>query len=201
VFRTWSDEVQGISMVNFSRVSLAFRAFVSIVFDGRIPDDVAAALAPEPAAAQTSEGEAQTPARGAGSGAAIAAAPRPDAAATQMLAVLQRDGRLIDFLMEDLAAYGDAQIGAAARDVHAGCRKALERYVSLAPVLDGEEGQSVTVPAGTDPARVKIIGNVAGQPPFRGVLRHRGWLVSRLDLPSLPSPKHLVVAPAEVELG
>jgi hypothetical protein len=190
-------------MVNFSRVSLAFRAFVSILFDGRIPDDVVAGLASrEPPSAQNAEGKRQTPpAPAAGSAASTATAAQPDAVATQVLAVLQRDGRLIDFLMEDLAAYGDAQIGAAARDVHAGCRKALERYVSLAPVLDGEEGQAITLPAGTDPARVKIIGNVAGQPPFRGVLRHRGWLVSRLDLPPLPSPKQLVVAPAEVELG
>jgi hypothetical protein len=190
-------------MVNFSRVTLAFRAFVSILLDGRIPDDVIAALAAqEPALAQVSEEKRQTaPASAGGSAAGVAAAAQPDAVATQVLAVLQRDGRLVDFLMEDLAAYGDAQIGAAARDVHAGCRKALERYVSLTPVLDGEEGQSVTLPAGTDPARVKIIGNVAGPPPFRGVLRHRGWLVSRLDLPPLPSPKQLVVAPAEVELG
>jgi len=171
-------------MVNFSRIPLAFRTFVSIVFDGRIPDDAIAALAPERRpSTQDSEGKSQS-----------------EATAAQMLAVLQRDGRLVDFIMEDLAAYGDAQIGAAARDVHAGCRKALERHVSLAPVLDGEEGRSVTVQAGTDPARVKIIGNVAGQPPFHGVLRHRGWLVSRLDLPPLPSTRPPVVAPAEIEV-
>jgi hypothetical protein len=87
------------------------------------------------------------------------------------------------------------------RDVHAGCRKALDRYLSLTPVLDGEEGRPVTVQAGTDAARVKIIGNVAGHPPFRGVLRHRGWMVGRVDLPPLPATGQLVVAPAEVEVS
>jgi hypothetical protein len=77
----------------------------------------------------------------------------------------------------------------------------LERYISLAPVLDGEEGRPVTLQAGTDVARIKVIGNVAGQGPFRGVLRHRGWMVSRVDLPPLPSTGQLVVAPAEVEVS
>lgn len=128
-------------------------------------------------------------------------AHKPEATATQMLAVLQRDGRLIDFLMEDIAQYADAQIGAAVRDVHSGCRKALERYISLVPVLDGEEGRPVMLQAGIDAARVKVIGNVGGQRPLRGVLRHRGWMVSRVDLPPLSSTGQLVVAPAEVEVS
>jgi hypothetical protein len=122
------------------------------------------------------------------------------ARAAQILAILQRDGRLIDFLMEEIAAFPDAQIGAAVRDVHAGSRQALLRYIALSPVLDGEEGNPVTVPAGTDAAAVKVIGNVAGAPPYRGLLRHRGWRASRLDLPPLPATDHLVIAPAEVEI-
>src|SRR5215510_2527420 len=185
----------------FSRISLAFTSFFSILFYSRIPDDVLTALAAGETKAEekgprvdstTQPAEPTAP--------TTVAAQKPDPTATQLLAVLQRDGRLIDFLMENLATYGDAQIGAAVRDVHAGCRKALDRYLSLTPVLDGEEGRPVTVQAGTDAARVKIIGNVAGHPPFRGVLLHRGWMVGRVDLPPLPATGQLVVAPAEVEV-
>src|SRR5207253_6846543 len=37
-------------------------------------------------------------------------------AAVQLLAILQREGRLLDFLQEDVDGYADAQIGAAVRD-------------------------------------------------------------------------------------
>jgi hypothetical protein len=118
-----------------------------------------------------------------------------------MLALLQRDGRLVDFLMEDLAAYPDAQVGAAVRDVHSGCRQALSRYVTLAPVLDDDEGRPVTVERGTDPARIKVVGNVTGTPPLRGVVRHRGWEATRTELPPLPATGRRVIAPAEVEVA
>ena len=116
-----------------------------------------------------------------------------------MLGLLQREGRLVDFLMEDLSGYSDAQIGSAVRDVHGGCRKVLERYVTLAPVLSGDEGATVSVEEGTDPAAVKVIGNAA-RPPFRGVLRHRGWTATRIDLPPLHASARSIVAPAEVEV-
>ena len=130
-------------------------------------------------------------------------APAADTAdrAVQLLAILQRDGRLVDFLMEDLAAYPDAQVGAAVRDVHAGCRAALTRYATLAPVMDDEEGQTVTVEPGTDPASVKVTGTVSGEPPYRGVLRHRGWEATRIALPPLPATGRTIVAPAEVEVS
>ena len=117
-----------------------------------------------------------------------------------MLALLQRDGRLIDFLMEDLGTYSNEQVGAAVRDVHRGCRQALDKYAALAPVLDAAEGSAITIDAGTDPARVKVVGNAAGSPPFRGVLQHRGWEATRLDLPPLPAAGRSIVAPAEVEV-
>jgi hypothetical protein len=119
----------------------------------------------------------------------------------QVLALLQRDGRLIDFLTEDIAPYQDAQIGAAVRDVHANCRKALEHYLQLEPVIADEEGRTVTVEAGFDPATIKLIGNVTGQPPLKGVLRHRGWRVKQANLPPLADGNgRRVVAPAEVEM-
>ena len=103
--------------------------------------------------------------------------------------------------MEDLAAYQDAQIGAAVRDVHRGCREALDKYASLAPVLDLEEGSTVTVERDSEPARIKVVGNTAGAPPYRGVLRHRGWEMARLTLPPLAATGRAVVAPAEVEVA
>ena len=173
----------------FTRLKFAFKTFFAVLFHGRIPEDVASTLAGaiprESAAAQVS----------------VPAPATVEPTAAQMLAVLQRDGRLIDFLMEDIAPYSDAQIGAAVRNVHAGCRDAVRRYLTLEPVLGSEEGARITIEAGTNAARVKVLGNVAGQPPFHGVVRHRGWMLNRTELPSLPSTAPSVIAPAEVEVA
>jgi hypothetical protein len=122
----------------------------------------------------------------------------------QLLAILQRDGRLVDFLQEDLTAYTDAQVGAAVRDVHANCRQALDRYLRIEPILADEEGGQATIAASTDPSTVRLIGNVAGpaNAGSRGTVRHRGWRVGRLELPPLPDESaRLVVSPAEVEIA
>ena len=118
-----------------------------------------------------------------------------------VLGLLQREGRLIDFLQEDVASYSDAEIGAAARVVHAGSRKVLNQYVKLEPVLADTEGATVTVPAGFNAERIRLTGNVAGQPPFRGSLKHHGWVATAVTFPALSStldPR--IIAPAEVEL-
>src|ERR1700724_4737502 len=91
-----------------------------------------------------------------------------------MLSLLQRDGRLVDFLAEDISVYPDVQLGAAVRTIHETCRQVLDHYVKLEPILDSEEDQPVTVQAGFDPAAIKLIGNVAGERPVRGLLRHKG---------------------------
>lgn len=120
----------------------------------------------------------------------------------RVLAILQRDGRLVDFLQEDIDAYPDAQVGAAVRDIHRGCRKALREYLTVEPVLGAAEGGEVTVPGGFDPAEVRIIGNVRGVPPFRGVLKHHGWRVKSVQLPAIPGSRQdsAILAPAEVEI-
>jgi hypothetical protein len=120
----------------------------------------------------------------------------------RVLAVLQRDGRLIDFLQEDIAGYSDAQIGAAVRDIHRGCRKALQEYLVIEPVLDAREEDHVTIAADFDPAAVRLIGNVHGSPPFHGVLKHHGWRARSEQLPALPSSAGVsdVLSPAEVEI-
>src|SRR3954463_13982555 len=98
----------------FRRVKYAFRSFFSILDHSRVPEDVMAALAPGSTAAAPPP-PAPTPAP---------AVQTPDRS-TQLLGLLQRDARLLDFLMEDLASYGDAQVGAPARDAHAACRTVL----------------------------------------------------------------------------
>lgn len=124
-----------------------------------------------------------------------------EASALQLLSILQREGRLIDFLQEDLSQYDDAQIGAAVRSIHEGCKRALETYVALEPIYDVPEGSAVTVAPGFDTRAVRLSGNIAGDPPFKGALRHRGWRVTRIDLPKLMQAQDRVVAPAEVEVN
>ncbi len=128
--------------------------------------------------------------------------PKPSGAPLRLLAVLQRDGRLLDFLMEDVQPYSDAQIGAAVRDIHRNCRKALQDHLVLEPVLRESEGATVTVPVGFDPSAIRLTGNVTGQPPFTGALRHHGWRVREVKLAPPPAGvDEFVVQPAEVELA
>ena len=176
----------------FRRVKYAFRSFFSILDHSRVPEDVVAAL-DKGAAAVAAPATPAPPPGG-------LRQPAPDDRATQLLALLQRDARLLDFLLEDLGTYGDAQVGAAVRDVHAGCRGVLTRYLSIAPVVAEEEGEAVTVDRGADPARIKVVGNVAVGPPYRGVVRHRGWEVTHMNLPPVPSSGRSILAPAEIEV-
>ncbi len=121
----------------------------------------------------------------------------------RVLAVLQRDGRLIDFLEEDIDSYADAQIGAAVRDIHRGCRKSLRDYLTIEPIMNAQEEAQVTVAADFDPAAIRLIGNVNGSPPFQGVLKHHGWRVKAVHLPVLPVARDdtSVLSPAEVEVS
>ena len=126
---------------------------------------------------------------------------RPQGAeALHLLSLLQRDGRLVDFLAEDLAPFSDSEIGAAARSVHEGCKKVMATYLTLEPVLGHAEGAPVVVPAGFDPAAVRLTGNVVGEPPFQGTVRHHGWRAVEVRIPEPPPGDAHVVAPAEVEL-
>ena len=130
-------------------------------------------------------------------------APKPARSdALSLLAVLQREARLIDFLQESLTDYSDEQIGAAVREVHRGCAAALARMFDVAPIAPEAEGASTAAPAGFDASRYKLTGNVHGAAPYRGTLRHRGWEARRCDLPAWTgSPAALnVLAPIEIEV-
>lgn len=130
----------------------------------------------------------------------LEAAPS-ETAALQLLALFQREGRLVDFLEQEIAGFSDREIGAVARVVHEGCRKALHEHAEIEPVRLEEEGKPITLEAGFSPAEVKLSGDVRGAAPYEGVLRHRGWRARGLKLP-VPVAGHdaRVIAAAEVEL-
>jgi hypothetical protein len=187
-----------------SRFVLAFVCFFRILFGKTLPTDVVRFL-PEGAKPKALPEKAEEKPEK-----VIERAPAPKIATAQhhkegalaMLALLQREGRLVDFLRESLDTYSDADIGAAARDVHRGCRKVLEMHLSLEPVMPGSEEENVSVPKGFDPAEIRLIGEAKGEPPFRGTLRHHGWRVVDAKLPTLADGvDRTVIAPAEVELS
>ena len=174
-----------------SRVSAAFRSFFSLLFSGALPEDIAlefgfvkAKPTPveppvEPVKLKVSDG------------------------ALQILQILQRDSRLVDFLMEDIAEYADDQIGAAVRSLHANSKAALARHLTLGPVIDGVEGtyQKLESTKAPDPNRIKLIGNIpANGKVAGGTLRHRGWKVSSVQLPAIGKQDVTVIAPAELEV-
>jgi len=178
----------------FSRLSIAFGAFFKSLgdaeFAARVRDDgvgpiAAPAPAPAPAPVQA---------------APVLRAPTAESA-LQLLSLFQREARLIDFTQENLAAYSDADIGAAARVVHEGCARVLREHFTIEPVRSENEGARVTLEEGFDAASVRLTGNVVGQAPFKGTLSHRGWKAAAVTLPQL-AEKHdaRVLAPAEVEL-
>ena len=117
------------------------------------------------------------------------------------LAVLQREGRLLDFFDEDLSAYGDEQIGAAVRSIQEDCKRAVKKYIDLRPVIDSQEGEVVTVESGFDRDAISLVGNVAGDPPFEGILKHRGWKAGKKEIPKLADIRDAgIITPAEIEL-
>ena len=118
-----------------------------------------------------------------------------------LFSMMQREGRLMDFLAEDLNQYEDSQIGSAVRAVHAGCLQIVQEYLDPQPVLDQAEGENVVIDDGFDPGAVKLTGKVVGEPPFEGILRHKGWQVGKLKLPTLSGSQNAkIIIPAEVEL-
>ena len=118
-----------------------------------------------------------------------------------LLSILQREGRLLDFFSEDLSDYEDSQIGAAVRGVHESCSKIIEKYVDMTHVLTENEGEEIIIEEDFDPDTIKLTGNVTGKPPFKGIITHRGWQAKKADLPRLSeSVNSKLITPAEVEI-
>ena len=174
-----------------SRITAAFRSFFSILFSGTLPEDIAVKFGYAKAKPATVAAPVEPPKLKASDG------------ALQILHILQRDSRLVDFLMEDIDSYADDQIGAAVRSLHSDCRASLNRHFALAPVIDGVEGtyQKLDGSKAPDPNRIKLIGNVPanGKAPG-GTLRHRGWAASSVNLPPLGKQDPAILAPAELEV-
>ncbi|CAE6787852.1 MULTISPECIES: DUF2760 domain-containing protein [Paraburkholderia] len=185
------------------RISLAVSTFFSILGDGEFAAGVLRLR--NSGAAAASAAPAPTPAPAAAPAPAPQPAPTlkeasPDAA-LQLLGLLQRDARFIDFVEEDIKAYSDADIGAAARLVHDGCRTTLREHFTIRPVRDEAEGSRVTLAEGFDATSIRLTGNVVGKAPFNGSISHRGWRVDEVRLPKLTDSHNAkVIAPAEVEL-
>jgi len=191
------------------RLILAFQVFFLILFGRKLPTAVAPylpeGLTPkEPKKLPPPEGPATKPE----TPIVIQEKKGKDNAqlhregALALLSLLQREGRLVDFLRESLDGHDDASIGAAARDVHRGCKKVIDDHFAFEPMMPGEEETKVTVPKGFDPSEIRLIGEAKGEPPFRGTLRHHGWRATSVKLPGLADGvDRTVVAPAEVEVG
>jgi Domain of unknown function (DUF2760) len=169
------------------RIPLAISVFWRIIFNGEFAQNawrLRQGAGPQPAAKP----------------AALLQEAGP-AAALQLLGLLQQDGRFIDFIQEDIAGFSDADIGAAARVVHEGCRKVMREHFTLEAVRGEAEGTPVTLEPGFDAAALRLAGNVVGEPPFRGTLTHKGWIAKQTRLPKLAvGHKVNILAPAEVEL-
>jgi hypothetical protein len=166
---------------SLARLGLAWQAFARVLGDAAAAGRVRPVLNPPPP-------EPPKP-------------PRPSAEPLRLLALLQREGRLVDFLLEDIQQATDEQIGAGVRELHRKAQAALKEHLVLEPVLPQGEGATVEVPPGFDPSAIRLTGNVTGQPPFRGTLQHHGWRVKTYTLAAAPEGQdEFVLQPAEVEL-
>jgi hypothetical protein len=127
--------------------------------------------------------------------------PKPSPEPVLLLALMQREGRLLDFLLENVDGADNETLGAGVRTIHKACQKVLKEHLDMEPVLNGEEQAQIEVPAGFDPSAIRLTGNVTGQPPFKGALIHHGWRVTKIKISKPPEGQDaFVVAPAEVEL-
>lgn len=178
-----------------ARLWLSWVCAFRVLFDGQYAARVARLSEPAPV-----PDELPAPSAPHAEAAPVAASePSASTGALQLLALLQREGRFVDFIQQDVAGFGDADVGAAARVVHEGCRRALRGHARVVSVRSEAEGASLVLQSASPD--VKLVGNVAGSAPYRGVLRHRGWRVEELTLPTLlgsHDPK--LVAAAELEL-
>ena len=179
------------------RITIALRVFFAVLFRAEVAREVERVLCGASQQGQAITDRTSRP------------EPKPQpkklparSEAVTLLATLQREARFIDFIKEPLGEYSDAQIGAAARDVHRDCGGVLERLFGLQPIVSEEEGAKIEVPAGFDAGRYQLSGKGAGEPPFRGRLRHHGWEAARQELASWSGSESAArtIAPVEVEL-
>lgn len=189
----------------FARLALGFGTLFAVLSDGKLAAQVQdlragvlpVAAVPQPAPPSPPPSPPPVPVAPTLPPLRIAT---PDAA-LQLLGLMQREARFIDFIQEDVAAFSDADIGGAARLVHAGCRKVLAEHFTLTAAREEPEGSLIMLSEGFDAAAIRLTGNVVGTAPFRGRLAHRGWRVTEVRLPRLTEGHDArILAAAEVEL-
>ncbi|MFP6663112.1 MAG: DUF2760 domain-containing protein [Deltaproteobacteria bacterium] len=189
----------GIVGLLVALIAPALLPWVGVMLAGPVLGLIGLLLAGGRGAAPAADLESQVAAPGRD---ALPAGPDPDGVALRLLAVLQEEARLIDFVREDIESYNDAEVGAAARGIHGSLRRALEDRMTLRAIHPGEDGSTVEVPAGFDPAQIRIVGSPTGKPPWKGTLLHGGWYA---EAPRLPRPTEGsdagILAPAEIEVG
>lgn len=186
-----------------SRLVLAFKLFFAVIFNRTIAEAVGKAYADAKAGKKAPTASAPPPGKeGAGKKPTKGPSEAPGlGAVAAVLSLLQREARFVDFLMEDIDTYSDAQVGMASKGVHRGCRKALREYIELQPVRGEKEGDALTVEPGFDASAIRLVGNVSGNPPFQGKLVHPGWRVVKANVPTPPANQdESIVMPAEVEI-
>jgi hypothetical protein len=174
----------------FARIPIAFSLFFRTLFDAEFAFRMTRSPSREPSVKPVKEAGVRPSFKEAA----------PDSA-LQILGLLQQEGRFIDFLEEDVTGFSDADIGAAARVVHQGCRRAIRDHMKIEPIRPENEGSGITLEEGYDASTIRLAGNVIGKPPYNGRLVHRGWRVNEISLPKV-AEKHdvRVLASAEVEL-
>lgn len=190
----------------FRRIGIALLVFGRALYDmefagtfNRVYKAGAGATMPQPARPEPTPTVKPAPAPVLVPPATLDRAP-PDSALL-LLGLFQKEARLVDFLQQEVDAFSDQQVGAAARVVHEGLRRVLHDTLTIAPVRTESEGSRVTLEAGFDPTAIRITGQLVGEPPFRGTLIHTGWRATDLRLPKVVSGRDLsILAPAEVEL-
>lgn len=178
-------------------VGVAFRAFFKALFDAEAAKRVDDALQGKPAALTPTAKPAPPAAK-------PAAPPAPARSeAISLLALLQREARLVDLLQQPLGEFTDAQIGAAARDVITNSAAVLKRVLDIGPANPSEEGETITIPADYDAGQITLSGNVPSSGPYTGRIVHAGWKAAKCDLPAYTGSKAsaLVIAPTEVEIS
>ena len=181
----------GQSLSFFSRLGLALQLFFRILFNAEFAASTTSLLK---AASEPEEEPPEAPE------VPVLLETSPDSA-LQLLGLLQQEGRLVDFLEEDVAQYSDAEIGAAVRVVHEGCRNVIQEHIKLQPIREETEGARITLESGFDASAMRPTGNLVGEPPFTGTLAHRGWRASDVRMPKVAKGHDVrVIAPAEVEL-
>jgi hypothetical protein len=182
------------------RLCIALRAFFRALFDAAVARRIEAVLDEvEPHCETAAEAKIASAEPRGGIPRGRPRASRSDA--ITLLATLQREARLVDFFMENLESYSDAQIGAAARDVHRDAAASIKRLFGLEAVVEGPEGRELQVPEGFDAGCYRLTGNVSGEPPFQGTMVHHGWRATKCELPAWSGGAAAdIVAPAEVEL-